>query len=83
MIEIRVVLIAVLFCLPSSASLERIAESQATSQPGEANPVLTQRPPPKAPEPRTLMTAAGKIKLDVAVTRRGGQAGCRLAAVGL
>ena len=73
MVERRVALIAVLLCLPSSASLEKIAEAQATSQPGEANPVLTQRPPPKAPRPRTLVTAAGKVKLDVAVTDAAGK----------
>lgn len=80
MVEIRVALIAVLFCLPSSASLEQIAvpvsaaaQSQATSQPGEANPVLTQRPPPKVPRPRTLMTTAGRVKLDVAVTDAAGK----------
>ena len=35
--------------------------------------MLTQRPPPKPPGPKTLATAAGKVKLDVVVTDAAGR----------
>jgi VWFA-related protein len=79
MFEIRVAMISVLFCLASSASSEQTAvpmsgagQSPATAQTGEANPVLTQRPPSKAPTPQTQVATAGKVKLDVAVTDAAG-----------
>lgn len=67
------VLFWVLLSVPGQALKGQQPSGQGPAQTGPPNPVLTERPPPKAANLRGALTPEGHIKLDVVVNDAAGK----------